>query len=127
MQIIYRTEDGTEFDKASQAEKYESITREKLVIERKEEIKLIPESELKNIFAVGSICNLSFYLKNKNGDIEEDGFYETNDIDASGHLHCTDYNHGLLEWSEKDKSYYRIVHGRAWKVEFLGISKVSYF
>ena len=127
MQIIYRTEDGTEFDEASQAEKYERIAREKLVIERKEEIKLIPVSELKNIFDVGSVCNLSFYLKDEDGDIVEDGFYETNDIDDSGHLNCTDYGHGLFEWSEKDKSYYRIVHGRSWKVELLGISKVSYY
>lgn len=127
MQIIYRTGDGTEFDNASQAEKYERITREKLVIEKKEEIKLIPESELKNIFDVGSVYNLLFYLKDEDGDIDEDGFYETNAIDDSGHLNCTDYEHGLLEWSEKDKSYYRIVHGHAWKVEFLGISKVSYY
>ena len=127
MQIIYRTEDGTEFDEASQAEKYERIAREKLVIERKEEIKLIPVSELKNIFDVGSVRNLSFYLKDEDGDIVEDGFYETNDIDDSGHLNCTDYDHGLFEWSEKDKSYYRIVHGYSWKVELLGISKVSYY
>ena len=127
MKIIYRTEDGTEFDEASQAEKYERLARKKLVIKRKEKIKLIPESELKNIFDVGSVFALSFYLKDEDGDIDEDGFYETNDIDDSGHLHCTDYNHGLLEWSEEDKSYYRTVYGRSWKVELLGISKVSYY
>lgn len=127
MKIIYRAGDGTEFDDASQVEKYERITRKELVIERKEVVKLIPESELKNIFDVGSVAYLNFYLKDDDGDIDEDGYYETNDIDDSGHLNCTDYGHGLLEWSNKDNSYYRIVHGHSWKVEFLGISKVSYY
>lgn len=127
MQVIYKTDDGMEFEDRIQAEKYENLTREKLVINRKEEVKLIPESELKNIFAVGSVRNLCFYLKDEDGDIDEDGYYETNSIDDSGHLNCTDYSHGLLEWSEEDKAYYRTVYGRSWKVEFLGISKVSYY
>ena len=127
MRVIYKTDDGMEFEDRIQAEKYEKLTKEKLVIDRKEEVKLIPVSELKNIFDVGSVINLFFYLKDEDGEIDEDGFYETNMIDDSGHLNCTDYSHGLLEWSEEDKAYYRIVHGRSWKVELLGISKVSYY
>jgi len=126
MKVIYKTDDGMEFEDRIQAEKYEKLTKEKLVIDSKEEVKLIPVSELKNIFDVGSVCNLFFYLKDEDGDVVLDGCYETNDIDNSGHLHCTDYAHGLLEWSEKEKSYYRTVHGYSWKVELLGISKVSY-
>ena len=127
MKVIYKTDDGKEFEDRIQAEKYEKLTKEKLVIDRKEEVKLIPLSELKNIFDVGSVIGLSFYIKNEDGVVEEDGFYETNMIDDSGHLNCSDYDHGLLEWSEEDKTYYRIVHDRYWKVELLGISKVSYY
>ena len=127
MKVIYKTDDGKEFEDRTQAEKYEKLTKEKLVISRKEEVKLIPLSELKNIFDIGSVIDLSFYIKNEDGAIEEDGFYETNMIDDSGHLNCSDYAHGLLEWSEEGKTYYRIVHGRYWKVELLGISKVSYY
>ena len=127
MKVIYKTDDGKEFEDRAQAEKYEKLTKEKLVIDRKEEVKLIPLSELKNIFDVGSVIDLNFYIKNEDGTIEEDGFYETNEIDDSGHLNCSDYTHGLLEWSEEDKTYYRIVHSRYWKVELLGISKVSYY
>ena len=127
MKVIYKTDDGKEFEDRVQAEKYEKLTKEKLVIDRKEEVKLIPLSELKNIFDVGSVIGLSFYIKNEDGVVEEDGFYETNMIDDSGHLNCSDYDHGLLEWSEEDKTYYRIVHDRYWKVELLGISNVSYY
>ena len=127
MKVIYKTDDGKEFEDRIQAEKYEKLTKESLVIDRKEEVKLIPVSELKNIFDIGSVGNLNFYIKNEDGAIEEDGFYESNMIDDSGHLNCTDYAHGLLEWSEEDKAYYRIIHGRSWKVELLGISKVNYY
>ena len=127
MKVIYKTDDGKEFEDRIQAEKYEKLTKESLIIDRKEEVKLIPVSELKNIFDIGSVGNLNFYIKNEDGAIEEDGFYESNMIDDSGHLNCTDYAHGLLEWSEEDKAYYRIIHGSSWKVELLGISKVNYY
>lgn len=126
MQVIYKTADGMEFKDKVQAEKYERLTKEELVFNRKKEVKLIPVSELKNIFDIAYVWDLYFYLKDEHGDIDEDGGYETNSIDDSGHLNCIDYNHGLLEWSEEDKSYYRIVYGRSWKVELLGISKVRY-
>ena len=127
MQIIYRTEDGTEFNSASQAEKYERMTSKKIVIKRKEEIKLISVSKLKDIFDFGPILSMNFYLKDEDGNIYEDASYEINRIDNSGHLYCSDYEHGLLKWSEDSKSYCRVLYGNSWKVELLGISKVSYF
>lgn len=127
MEVIFKTHDGTEFDSREQALKYEALKRDVVEIPRVEKRKLIPLSELKNIFEIGSVYNLYFLSKDEDGDIDEDGGYETNGIDETGHLECTDFNHGLLEWDSKEQSYFRTVYGRSWKVEILGISKVSYY
>lgn len=127
MKTIYKVDDGTEFKDITQAKLYEDLARQEIEVIHKKKVKFIPESELGKIFNIGSISSLCFYLKEENGDITEDGGYETNMIDDTGHLDCTDLNHGLLEWSEEDQTYYRIVYGHSWKVELLGISKVNYF
>lgn len=127
MDIIYKVGNKTFYDK-EEAEIYENLPWEKTEIVIKEEVKLIPMSKLKDIFDCGkSVTNLSFYIREEDGSVEEDGGYETNALDETGHLHCTDLSHGLLEWSEKEQTYYRTVHGRSWKVELLGISDVSYW
>lgn len=126
MDIIYKVGNKTFYDK-EEAEIYENLPWEKTEIVIKEEVKLIPMSKLKDIFDCDkSVTNLSFYIREEDGSVEEDGGYETNSLDETGHLHCTDLSHGLLEWSEKEQTYYRTVHGRSWKVELLGISDVSY-
>lgn len=126
MKTIFKTDDGTEFDNSEQALKYEALKREIIEIPKVEKVKLISLSELKNIFELGSVYNLYFLVKDEDGEVKEDGGYETNDIDETGHLECTDLGHGLLEWDSKEQTYFRIVHGRSWKVEILGISKVYY-
>ena len=87
---------------------------------------LISPDELKNIFELGEVSDLSFYLKEADGTIIRDGCYESYSLDDTEHLKCTDLNHGLLEWSEEDHVYYRKVHFYFWKVELLGIERVSY-
>lgn len=127
METIFKTDDGTEFDNSEQALKYEALKRDIVEIQTVEKRKLIPLSELKNIFEIGSICSLSFLIKDEDGETEEDGGYETNNIDETGHLECTDFSHGLLEWDSKEQAYFRTVHGYSWRVEILGISRVSYY
>ena len=127
METVFKTRDGTEFDNSEQALKYEALKREIVEIPKVEKRELIPLSELKNIFEIGSVYSLCFLIKDEDGDIEEDGSYETNSIDETGHLECTDFSHGLLEWDSKEQSYFRTVYGHSWKVEILGISKVAYY
>ena len=128
MDIVFKVGDKIFYDK-EEAEIYESLPWEKMEIVTKEEVKLVPPLKLKDIFDCGkSVTNLSFYIRDKeDGSVEEDGGYETNSLDETGHLHCTDLHHGLLKWSEKDQTYYRIVYGNSWKVELIGISDVSYW
>lgn len=128
MDIIFKVGDKTFYDK-KEAEIYENLPWEKTEIVTKEEVKLIPPSKLKDIFDCGkSVTNLSFYIRNEvDGSVKEDGGYETNSLDKTGHLHCTDLSHGLLEWDKEERAYYRIVHGYSWKVELIGISDVSYW
>lgn len=127
MKTIFKTDDGTEFDNGEQALKYEALKREIVEIPTVEKRKLIPLSELKNIFEIGSVSSLYFLIKDEDGEIKEDGNYETNGIDETGHLECTDFDHGLLEWSNKEQAYFRTVYARSWKVEILGITKVFYY
>jgi hypothetical protein len=127
MRTIFETCDGTKFDNSEQALKYEALKRDIVEIPRVEKRKCIPLSELKNVFEIGDVCSLMFLIKDEDGDIEEDGNYETNGIDETGHLECTDFEHGLLEWNNKEQAYFRTVYGHSWKVEILGISKVSYY
>jgi hypothetical protein len=127
MRTVFETRDGTKFDNSEQALKYEALKRDIVEIPRVEKRKLIPLSELKNVFEIGDVCSLMFLIKDEDGDINEDGNYETNGIDETGHLECTDFNHGLLEWDNEEQAYFRTVHGHSWKVEILGISTVSYY
>ena len=127
MDIVYKVGSKTFYDK-EEAEIYESLPWEKTEIVTKKEVKLIPMSKLKDIFNCGKlVTNLSFYIRDEDGSVEEDGWYETNMLDKTGHLNCTDLSCGLLEWSEKDQTYYRTIHGYSWEVELIGISDVSYW
>lgn len=128
MKVVYKTDDGMEFDNREQAEKYEVLSKNKVTVEEtiKRTQNLISPDELKNIFELGEVTDMYFYLKEADGTIIRDGCYEAYSLDDTGHLKCTDLNHGLLEWSEEDHSYYRKVHYNFWKVELLGIERVSY-
>lgn len=128
MKVVYKTDDGMEFDNREQAEKYEVLSKNKVTVEEtiKRTQNLISPDELKNIFELGEVSDMYFYLKEADGTIIRDGCYEAYSLDDTGHLKCTDFNHGLLEWSEEDHSYYRKVHYNFWKVELLGIERVSY-
>lgn len=127
MDIVYKVGSKTFYDK-EEAETYEKLPWEEMEIVTKKEVKLIPPSKLKDIFDCGrSVTNLVFYIRDEeDGSVEKDGWYETNSLDETGHLNCTDLNHGLLEWSEEEQSYYRTVYGYSRKVEVLGVSDVSY-
>ena len=127
MKVIFRADDGTEFEDSERAMKYEALKRDKVQVRKIQELKLIPLSELNKIFEIGDVMSLCFYIKDEDGDIDEDGWYETNSLDSAGHLECTDYEHGLLEWDDTEQAYFRTVYGRSWKVDILGISKVSYY
>ncbi|MBR7080694.1 MAG: hypothetical protein IKI40_09275 [Treponema sp.] len=129
MKVVYKTDDGMEFDDREKAEKYEVLSKNKVTVEEniKRTKKLISPDELKNIFELGEVSDMSFYLKEVDGTIVRDSCYEAYSLDDTGHLKCTDCNHGLLEWSEEDNSYYRKVYGHFWKVELLGIESVSYY
>lgn len=127
MDIVYKVGDKTFYDK-EEAEAYEKLPWEKTEITFKKEVKLVPQSKLKDIFDCGkSVASLSFYVRDEDGIIDKDGGYETNSLDETGHLHCTDLHHGLLEWDKEEQAYYRIVHALSWKVELIGISDVSYW
>lgn len=128
MTVVYKTDDGKEFESREVAEKWEKIRKEKVEWATTESHNLIPPSELKNIFSIGSILDLRFYLRDlRNGEIYEDGGYETFFLDESGHLDLSDYSHGLLYWSEDNNCYFRKVHGLEWPVELIGIEEVSYW
>lgn len=128
MDIIFKVGDKTFYDK-KEAEIYENLPWEETEIVTKKEVKLVPPSKLKDIFNCDkSITDLFFYLRDeRDGCVKEEGGFETNSLDETGHLHCTDLSQGLLEWSEKEQTYYRIIHGYSWKVELIGISDVSYW
>lgn len=128
MKVKYETNDGTLFDNREQAEKYEKFSKNKVTVEEvtKRKINLISPDELKNIFEAGEVYFMSFYLRDESGTITCDGSYEIYSLDSTGHLECSDYELGLLEWSEKYNSYYRTVRGCSWKVELLGIKSVHY-
>ena len=128
MEIIYKTKDGMEFSDKGQAEKWESLERVK--IEKQhievEKIKVIPPSQLKTIFEIGDVTSMCLVYRD-DGIVKYDSDYETFSLDETGHLDCTDYYHGLFEWSESEQSYVRVYHGKSWKVEFLGVESVSYY
>jgi outer membrane protein assembly factor BamB len=129
MKVVYKTDDGMEFDDREKAERYEVLSKNKVTVEEtiKRTRTLISPDELKNIFELGEVSDMYFYLKEADGTIVRDGCYEIYFLDDTGHLYCTDLDHGLLEWSEEDHSYYRKVHYNFWKVELLGIERVSYY
>ena len=129
MKIKYETNDRTLFDDKEQAEKYEKLSQNKVTVEivTKRNVRLISPDELKSIFDLGEVNRMSLYLRNEDGTIVKEDFYETYSLDNTGHLDCTDYEQGLLVWSKEDNSYYRLLHGYSWKVELLGIERVYYF
>lgn len=128
MEIIYKTKDGKEFTDKDKAEKWESLQRTAYSehIDYYKVHDIISPEELKAIFQIDSVYSMTLLLRDEDGDITEDSNYETFSLDETGHLDCTDFSHGLLEWSEKENSYFRIVHGREWKVELLGVKDVIY-
>lgn len=129
MTIIYKTDDGKEFESRELAEKWEKIRKEKVewTTSVNHNHNLIPPSELKNIFSIGDIFDLRLYLRDlRTGRIYEDGGYEIYLLDKSGHLDLSDLSHGLLYWSKIENCYFRRVHELKWPVELIGIEKVIY-
>ena len=126
MTIIYKTESGQEFTDKEKALAFDELKTESVTYTEKRTVKFIPATELKKIFDIGIVWRMSFYIEDETGDIKLDGDYETNQLDKSGHLHCTDLNHGLFEWDEKEQSYYRTLYGHSWKVKLLGFKHITY-
>jgi hypothetical protein len=134
MQVIYRTDDGQEFKDKKKALTYENLAliyenlaREKVSIPIKPTTKeVISPKCLKQIFDIGSIYGMTLLLKDEKGNIYEDSSFETWSLDETEHLDCTDYSHGLLEWSEEDNTYYWTRHFVSQKVELIGIVNVIY-
>lgn len=127
MEIIYKTKDGKEFTDKDKAEKWEALQRTIFIEKTEREIQLISADNLKEIFQIGDIYNMTLLLKDSRyNSIVEDSDFEIFLLDETAHLYCSDYSHGLLQWSEKEKSYFRIVQGVEWKVELLGIKNIIY-
>lgn len=127
MKIIYRTDDGQEFEDKEKALAFESLAREKVDIPArptKKEV-ILPEC-LKQIFGIGSVYGMTLLLKNEEGNIYEDSNFETWCLDETGHLDCTDFGHGCIAWSEEDNTYYWTRYGVSRKVELIGIVNVIY-
>ena len=126
MKTIYETEDGKTFTNEVMAAKWESLKRN--TITRSYEYSVISPDQLKEIFELGEIELMTIvYYDSKNDKIIEDSNYEIFRLDDTEHLDCSDYNHGLFDWSEKKQSYFRTYHGNSWKVELLGIKDVHYW
>lgn len=127
MEIIYKTKDGKEFSDKEKAEAWEELERETIKVVTVSEIKVIPLSEFKKLSSLGDILNLTIVYRDDDGEIEEDSGYEINKFDEEGHLDCSDLNHGLIEWSDKEQAYFRARYGRSWKIDILGVKDVSYW
>ena len=128
MKIIYRTDDGQEFEDKGMALAYELLERKKASIPvRPNEKEVISPKCLKQIFDIGSVYGMTLLLKDEEGTVYEDSNFETWDLDETEHLDCTDYSHGLLEWNEEDNTYYWTQYRVARKVELIGIVNVSYY
>lgn len=102
MEVIYKTKDGKEFLDKEKAEAWEKLERETIEVTTISKIKVIPLSELKKLSSLGDITNLIIIYKDSDGEIKKDSGYEINLVDEEGHLDCSDYNHGLIEWSDEE-------------------------
>ena len=126
MRIIYKADDGTEFESREQCEKYDQIHIEHVQYTEIHDINLIPPREFPRLFEIGYIDRMYIYVRDlKDGSVDYNS-YETYSLDETGHLDCTDPDYGCLGWSGKDNCYYRTVHGYSWKVDVLGVKNVSY-
>lgn len=128
MKTIYKTDSGQEFEDKEKAIAFESLVREKISLPvRTVEKEVISPKCLKQIFSIGSIYSMTLLLKDETGRMYEDSDFEVCLLDKTGqHLACSDYNHGLIKWSEKDNTYYYIRHSVSSKVELVGILHVDY-
>lgn len=126
MTIVYKAKDGSEFKDETTCKKYESITSKCIEYTEKNKVTLIPPSEFEKVFVIGYPDMEVWVQTLKDGDVTYDR-YETYSLDETGHLNCTDYSCGLLEWSDEDKCYYRTIHAHSWKVEVLGVKNVIYW
>lgn len=127
MVTVYKTEDDKEFKDKEKALAYEKLVREKVSIPVKPiEKEVISPKCLRQIFDIGSVYSMTLLLKNENGSMYEDSDFEIWSLDSTEHLECSDFNHGLIEWSKEDNTYYYIRHGVSRKVELIGIVDVIY-
>jgi hypothetical protein len=127
MKTIYKTESGQEFEDMNKALAFEKLEREKISISRGYvEKEVISPKCLKQIFNIGDIYDMTLLLKDEEGRIYEDSCFEVWLLDETGHLDCSDYNHGIIGWSEKDNTYYYTRHFVSHKVELVGIVSVIY-
>ena len=128
MQTIYRTYRGKEFKDKEKALAYEELVREKVTIQvRPVEKEVISPKCLKQIFDIGSVYGMTLLLKSEEGRLYEDSNFEVWCLDETGHLDCSDYSHGHIEWSKEDNTYYHTRFGVSRKVELIGIVDVIYF
>lgn len=127
MKVIYKTESGQEFEDKDKALAFEALERETISVPVREvEKEVISPKCLRQIFDIGSIDHMTLLLKDEDGRMYDDSDFEVWLLDKTGHLDCSDYNHGLIQWSEKDGTYYYIRHSTYRKVELVGILRVVY-
>lgn len=127
MKIIYRTDSGQEFEDKEKALTYELLERETVTIPVKTiKQEVISPKCLKQIFDIDSVYGMTLLLKDEEGDVYEDSDFEIWSLDNTGHLDCSAYSHGLLEWNEEDNTYYWTRYGVSKKVELIGIVNVIY-
>lgn len=127
MKVIYKTDSGQEFEDKDKALAFEALERTTISVPvRVGEKKVISPKCLKQIFDIGDVYNMTLLLKDDEGHLYEDSCFEVWLLDETGHLDCSDYYHGLIQWSEKDNTYYYTRHFVSHKVELVGISHVIY-
>ena len=127
MKVVYKTEDDKEFEDREKALAYEKLAREMVSIPvRPMKKEVISPKCLKQIFDIDDVYGMTLLLKDEKGDVYEDSDFETWALDKTEHLDCSDYNHGILEWSEEDNTYYWTRHFVSRKVELIGITNVIY-
>lgn len=127
MRTVYHTDNGMTFEDFETASFVESLKLETVKYTVEKSISVIPMSNLKDIFNHGSIACMEFYVQDEDGNVSCEGFYETYDLDKTGHLDCIDYNQGLIEWSESEQSYFKIYYGREEKIKLLVIKSFRYY
>lgn len=127
MKVIYKTDSGQEFRDKDKALAFEALERVKISVPVREvEKEVISPKCLKQIFDIGSIYSMTLLLKDEEGRLYDDSDFDVWLLDKTGHLDCSDYQHGLIQWSEKDNTYYYTRHFVSHKVELVGILRVVY-